>query len=63
MKKKQTAVEWLMENLHTAKDAFTQAKAMERQQQKIFFDCGRQFQLTGEGTFSQVHNEIFNKKQ
>lgn len=40
-----------------------QAKAMEKEQQKIFFDCGRQFQLIGEGTFSQVHNEIFNKKQ
>lgn len=30
--KKQTAVEWLMENLHTAKDPFTQAKSMEKEQ-------------------------------
>ena len=29
---KQTAVEWLMENLHTAKYPFTQAKEMEKQQ-------------------------------
>ena len=27
-----TAVEWLMENLHTAKDPFTQAKQMEKEQ-------------------------------
>lgn len=27
-----TAVEWLMLNLHTAKDPFNQAKAMEKQQ-------------------------------
>ena len=62
MENKQTAVEWLMENLHTAKDPFTQAKVIEKEQQKLFFDCGRQYQLTGEGTFNQVHNEIFNTK-
>ena len=28
----QTAVEWLMEKLHTAKDPFTQAQAIEKRQ-------------------------------
>jgi hypothetical protein len=34
-------------------------KEMEKEQQKYFFDCGRQYQLTGEGTFNQVHNETY----
>jgi hypothetical protein len=31
---------------------------MEKEQHKLFFDCGRQYQLTGEGTFTEVNNEI-----
>jgi hypothetical protein len=38
-----------------------QAKEMEKQQKKYFFDCGRQYQLTGEGTFTQVYNETYGK--
>jgi hypothetical protein len=73
---KQTAVEWLLEQLKeydfsprentylieipswilTEKEE--QAKAMEKEQHKLFFDCGRQYQLTGEGTFTEVNNEI-----
>jgi hypothetical protein len=32
---------------------------MEKEKQKYFFDCGRQYQLTGEGTFNQVYNETY----
>ena len=34
---------------------------MEKEQSKFFFECGRNFQLTGEGTFSQVYNETYGK--
>ena len=34
---------------------------LEKEQQKFMFDCGRQYQLTGEGTFTQVYNETYNK--
>jgi hypothetical protein len=40
-------------------DLKRQAKEMEKEQQKYFFDCGRQYQLTGEGTFNQVHEETY----
>ena len=36
-----------------------QAKEMEKQQKQFMFDCGRQYQLTGEGTFAQVYNETY----
>jgi len=60
--KKQTAVEWLEVELKKLPmvnviEVFQQAKAMEKEQHKLFFDCGRQYQLTGEGTFTEVHNE------
>jgi len=35
---------------------------VEKEQMKLMFDCGRQYQLTGEGTFTQVHNEIYNNE-
>ena len=38
-----------------------QAKEMERRQQEYFINCGRQYQLTGEGTFTKVYNETFKK--
>jgi hypothetical protein len=40
MENKQTAVEWLMENLHTAKDPFNQAKEMEEKQHLNTFLAG-----------------------
>ncbi len=74
MKNKQTAVEWLKKELEaygssshlnldweTFDELIKQAKEMEKQQQKVMFDCGRQYQLTGEGTFTQVHNETYGK--
>lgn len=38
--KKQTAVEWLMENLHTAKEPFAKAKEIEKQQIMDAYDKG-----------------------
>ena len=34
-------------------------KEMEKEQKKLMFDCGRQYQLTGEGTFTEVYNETY----
>ena len=63
--KKTSAVEWLIKiYLQTNKiDSFDieQAKEMEKEQKKLFFECGRNFQLTGEGTFEEVYNETYNK--
>jgi hypothetical protein len=35
------------------------AKAMEKEQKEYFFNCGRQYQLTGDGTFTEVYNETY----
>jgi hypothetical protein len=74
---KQTAVEWLTEQIKEydfsltddlyvieipvwiLKEKIEIAKEMEKGEHKFFFDCGRQFQLTGEGTFTQVDNETY----
>jgi len=40
-----------------------QSKAMEREQKEYFFNCGRQYQLTGEGTFTEVYNETYGGEQ
>jgi hypothetical protein len=67
MEKKHTAVEWLEYEINMGLSerglisAIEQAKQMEKEQQKYFFDCGRQYQLTGEGTFKQVHNETYGE--
>jgi hypothetical protein len=67
--KQQTAVEWFYDEMikfiklrskySTDREIFKQAKEMEKVKQKYFFDCGRQYQLTGEGTFNQVYNETY----
>ena len=36
-----------------------QAKAIHKEESQKIFECGRNFQLTGEGTFKQVYNETF----
>jgi hypothetical protein len=67
-----TAVEWLEEQINDIfyvaqasemtkkfKSVYEQAKQMEKQQQKYFFDCGRQYELTGEGTFKEVWDETY----
>jgi hypothetical protein len=63
---KQTATEWLYEQLTSTwfdktsgQNILEQAKEMEKEKQKYFFDCGRQYQLTGENTFNEVYNEIY----
>jgi hypothetical protein len=40
-------------------DAMKRAKQMDKEQKQNMFDCGRQFQLTGEGTFTEVYNETY----
>ena len=32
---------------------------MEKEHNEYFFNCGRQYQLTGEGTYKQVYNETY----
>ena len=73
---KQTAVEWLIkefsEILGPIKtgdmqhlllvDAMKQAKVMDMEQKQNMFDCGRQYQLTGEGTFKEVYEEMYGGK-
>ena len=60
-----TAVEWFvyeLEKYHYPTEAMIiYAKNLERQQQEYFFKCGRQYQLTGEGTFTEVYNETYKK--
>ena len=36
-----------------------QAEAIHKEESQKIFECGRNFQLTGEGTFEQVYNETF----
>ena len=67
------SVEWLIDQLHShighidvldvaeLNGYFDKAKEMNKVQNMYFFNCGRQYQLTGEGTFTQVYNETFNK--
>ena len=67
------AVEWLIDRLHShighidvldvaeLNGYFDKAKEMNKVQNMYFFNCGRQYQLTGEGTFTQVYQETFNK--
>ena len=63
----QTSVEWLECELKKLPfvnviNVFEQAIQMEKEQHKFFFDCGRQYQLTGEGTFNQVYNETYGNR-
>jgi hypothetical protein len=66
---KQTAVEWLIEELFKKIDytqvpqkLIDQAKQMDMEQKRNMFDCGRQYQLTGEGTFKEVYEEMYGDK-
>jgi hypothetical protein len=74
MEKKQTAVEFYRtefsallsmkeSKFQTENEIFEKAKQMEKEQQNYFFDCGRQYQLTGEGTFKQVYNETYGGQE
>jgi hypothetical protein len=65
MSNKQSSVEYLIE--HLLPKALTveqyyhieKAKAMHKEESKVVFECGRNFQLTGENTFEEVYNETF----
>jgi len=66
---KQTAVEWFIEELFKKIDytqvpqkLIDQAKQMDKEQKQNMFDCGRQYQLTGEGTFKEVYEEMYGEK-
>jgi hypothetical protein len=75
--KPKTAVQWLMEqisyengygeryntftNQKDLTEFFKQALAMEREQHKFNFECGRNYQLTGEGTFEETHTETYGE--
>ena len=58
-----TAVEWFAMITggwrYASKAQLEKAKEMEKEQKKFFFECGRNFQLTGEGTFEEVCNETY----
>jgi hypothetical protein len=73
--KKQTAVEFLIKEFSDIigpldtkpmqdllmMDAMKMAKAMEKEHNEYFFNCGRNYQLTGEGTFTETYNETYGK--
>jgi hypothetical protein len=66
--KEQTAVEWLVNILplnqqEGLRDTIDKAKAMDKEQKSYFFNCGRQYQLTGEGTFTEVYIETFKPNE
>ena len=42
-------------------DAMKMAKAMEKEHNEYFFNCGRNYQLKGEGTFTETYNETYGK--
>lgn len=37
------------------------AKERDKEQKLNMFNCGRQYQVTGEGTFKQVYQEIYGE--
>ena len=68
MEKKQDSINWLLEEINKQKawadpskldPIIEKAKAMHKEESELLFECGRNFQLTGEGTFNQVYNETF----
>jgi hypothetical protein len=72
MENKLSAVNWLINQLHKKQNGdfsdisydqmFDQAKAMDKEQKQNMFNCGRQYQSTGEGTFKEVYEEIYGDK-
>ena len=38
-------------------------KELEKEKYKYFFECGRNYQLTGEGTFKELYNETFKQEE
>ena len=69
---KPTAVDWLREKIQSNlsepmspkfAELFEEAREMDIQQKEYMFNCGRQFQLTGECTFKQVMHETYGKSE
>jgi hypothetical protein len=63
-----TAVEWLIDELGLDcttdyEDEIHEALEMEKEKYKYFFECGRNYQLTGEGTFKELYNETFKQQE
>ena len=73
---KQSSVEWLHheferidKEFHIGTYEYNDAKnlaikickAMHKEESQKIFECGRNFQLTGEGTFEEVYNETFGE--
>ena len=66
---KKSAVNWMIEEMikhglvlqgtHPDNILFHSAKQREKEQNEYFFDCGRNYQLTGEGTFTEVNIETY----
>jgi hypothetical protein len=50
--------EWLFERIYKGVDY----KEIDKQQKKYFFHCGRQYQLTGKGTFTEVYTETYKSE-
>jgi hypothetical protein len=50
--------EWLFERIYKGVDY----KETDKQQKKYFFHCGRQYQLTGKGTFTEVYTETYKSE-
>jgi hypothetical protein len=64
MSKKQTAVDWLIENLHTAKNAFDQAKAMEKEQIMQSYNDGKAAAVNvfNNKSLEQYYNETYGNE-
>ena len=63
---KQSSVDWLANYIKGISslnhdEVIEQAKAMHKEESQKIFECGRNFQLTAEGTFEQVYNETFGE--
>lgn len=61
---KQSSIDWLYNKMYEHRgnitiEEYEQAKAMHKEESQKIFECGRNFQLTGEGTFEQVYNETY----
>ena len=41
------------------RNVIEEAKERDKEQKLNMFNCGRQYQVTGEGTFKQVYQEIY----
>ena len=49
MVQQMTTIKWKMSDMTDRKAIIEQAKQIDKEKQEYFFECGRNFQLTGEG--------------